>query len=48
MGNYWERKWSRRRMLRGAGVAGMGTAGMALVGCGDDDDDGKSGGDTLS
>ncbi len=45
MGNYWERKWSRRRMLRGAGAAGIGTAGMALVGCGGGDDDDSPSGD---
>lgn len=43
--DYWERftpgsaRVSRRAMLRGAGVAGIGLAGAALIGCGDDDDD---------
>ena len=30
---------SRRRFLRSAGVVGIGAAGLALVGCGDDDED---------
>lgn len=47
--NYWQRlndrKTSRRTVLRGAGVAGAGGAGWALVGCGgDDDDDNGNGG----
>jgi peptide/nickel transport system substrate-binding protein len=39
---YWDRRsaLSRRRLLRGAALAGVGLAGAALVGCGDDDDDG--------
>ena len=43
-GNYWIRKaqanrLSRRRFLGTASAAGVGAAGFALVGCGDDDDD---------
>src|SRR5215213_3664850 len=41
--NYWSRQWqeraNRRTFLRGAGAAGAGAAGFALVGCGDDDDE---------
>ncbi len=37
--NYWlRRKISRRTTLRGSALAGVGAAGLALVGCGDDDD----------
>ena len=40
--NYWTRlqnsKTSRRRFLSVAGATGAGAAGLALVGCGDDDD----------
>ncbi|MGE0572486.1 MAG: ABC transporter substrate-binding protein [Dehalococcoidia bacterium] len=43
MAEYWNRWWtqraSRRRMLAGGGAAAAGVAGLALVGCGDDDDD---------
>ncbi len=43
MSNYWEtlrqRKFSRRTMLGASAKAGVGAAGLALVGCGDDDDD---------
>ncbi|HET7737920.1 MAG TPA: ABC transporter substrate-binding protein [Tepidiformaceae bacterium] len=43
MSDYWTRqrylRANRRRFLGGAGVAGIGAAGLALVGCGDDDDD---------
>ena len=43
MADYWDRWWtqrsSRRRVLAGGGVAAAGVAGLALVGCGDDDDD---------
>ncbi len=46
--SYWDRWWdrqsSRRTLLKGAGVAGVGAAGMALVGCGDDDDSNGGGG----
>lgn len=42
-GNYWERlrsnRMSRRSMLGAATRAGVGAAGIVLVGCGDDDDD---------
>ena len=41
--NYWTRtagrRLSRRGMLRGTAVAGLGLAGAALIGCGDDDDE---------
>ena len=41
--NYWtslrQRKISRRTMLGASAKAGIGAAGLALVGCGDDDDD---------
>ena len=44
--NYWQRmqrnRLSRRALLRASGRAGVGAAGLALVGCGDDDDDGQS------
>ena len=40
--NYWQRlraqELSRRRLLRAGGRAGLGAAGLALVGCGDDAD----------
>ena len=40
--NYWttlrQRKISRRTMLGASAKAGVGAAGLALVGCGDDDD----------
>ena len=32
-------RMSRRRALAASGVAGLGAAGLALVGCGDDDDE---------
>lgn len=43
--NYWLRRAqgsriSRRRFVGGAAVAGVGAAGLGLVGCGDDDDNG--------
>lgn len=34
------RPFTRRGLFRGLAVAGLGTAGIALVGCGDDDDNG--------
>ena len=41
--NYWQRmrsgRMSRRGLLRASARAGVGAAGLALVGCGDDDDD---------
>jgi ABC-type transport system substrate-binding protein len=41
--NYWQRmqasRLRRRTLLQAAGRAGVGAAGLALVGCGDDDDD---------
>ena len=43
MSNYWtnarRRKISRRTMLGASAKAGVGAAGLALVGCGGDDDD---------
>jgi ABC-type nitrate/sulfonate/bicarbonate transport system substrate-binding protein len=33
------RRFSRRRLLTTGATAGLGAAGLALVGCGDDDDD---------
>jgi peptide/nickel transport system substrate-binding protein len=39
--NYWlRRRVSRRTTLKGGALAGVGAAGLALVGCGDDDDGG--------
>jgi ABC-type transport system substrate-binding protein len=39
--SYWSKqhghRWSRRNVLRTAGVGGAGLAGAALIGCGDDD-----------
>ncbi|MEP7214678.1 MAG: ABC transporter substrate-binding protein, partial [Anaerolineaceae bacterium] len=44
MADYWDKYWqgrtSRRRFIGAAGAAGVGAAGLALVGCGDDDDKG--------
>jgi len=40
--NYWtraSRRYSRRTVVRGAGLAGLGAGAAALIGCGDDDDD---------
>ena len=41
--SYWKRtagrRISRRGVLRGSAVAGLGLAGAALIGCGDDDDE---------
>ncbi len=40
--NYWLRKkLSRRTTLRGGAIAGVGAASFALIGCGDDDDNGS-------
>ena len=43
---YWTRmrnqRISRRAVLKASGRAGVGAAGLALVGCGDDDDDGQT------
>lgn len=37
--NYWEsRRVTRRSALRAAGLTAVGSAGLAIVGCGDDDD----------
>src|SRR5690606_17599547 len=42
---YWDRAGvTRRRFIRGGGLAAAGLAGAALVGCGDDDDGGGGGG----
>ena len=44
--NYWtrvsRRRLSRRTLLSGSARAGIGAVGLALVGCGDDDDDGPA------
>ncbi len=32
-------RWTRRRLIGAAGVAGLGLGAAALIGCGDDDDD---------
>ncbi len=44
--NYWQRmrrrQMSRRALLGASARAGVGAAGLALVGCGDDDDDGQA------
>jgi hypothetical protein len=41
--NYWQRlrrnKMSRRSLLQASARAGVGATGLALVGCGGDDDD---------
>lgn len=39
--SYWTKNTSlsRRALLRAGGLAGIGVAGAALIGCGDDDDD---------
>lgn len=37
---YWQAKRSRRNFLSRVGVAGAGAAGLAIVGCGDDDNGG--------
>lgn len=36
--SYWERKLTRRRAVRNAGLVGVGSAALALIGCGDDKD----------
>ncbi len=39
--NYWSRanrRWSRRDVIRGAGLAGVGIGAAALIGCGDDEE----------
>jgi peptide/nickel transport system substrate-binding protein len=38
--NYWTRRATRRRFLGSSGALGAGAAGLALVGCGDDDSGG--------
>lgn len=37
--NYWQRRLTRRTVMRGTGVAAIGASTAALVGCGGDDDD---------
>ena len=39
MKNLPRNRFGRRRLIQGAAAAGAGTAGLALVGCGNDDDD---------
>ena len=50
--NYWtslrQRKISRRTMLGASAKAGVGAAGLALVGCGGDDDDDGGAGDAAA
>ena len=52
MSNYWtalrQRKISRRTMLGASAKAGVGAAGLALVGCGGDDDDDGGAGDAAA
>jgi ABC-type transport system substrate-binding protein len=36
--SYWARRISRRKLVRGAALGGAGLAGVALIGCGGDDD----------
>lgn len=36
---YWQKRVSRRSLLRGGALLGAGLAGAALIGCGGDDDD---------
>ena len=44
MSNYWtKRRVSRRGVIRGAALGGVGLAGAALIGCGSDDEDGDDG-----
>lgn len=46
--NYWlRRRITRRTTLRGAGLAGLGAASLAVVGCGDDDSASKATGTTV-
>ncbi|MCK9517966.1 MAG: ABC transporter substrate-binding protein [Dehalococcoidia bacterium] len=42
--NYWTRRIRRRTLLTGSATASAGLAGWALAGCGDDDDNGGTGG----
>ncbi len=37
-GSYWETRFGRRRLLRGAGLVVAGLSGAALIGCGDDEE----------
>ena len=46
--NYWARRASRRRFLGTGVAAGAGAAGLALVGCGDDDGGSKGGSSSLA
>ena len=45
---YWQAKRSRRNLLSQLGVAGAGAAGLAIVGCGDDDSSKKNSGGSLA
>ncbi len=48
MSNYWTRKskgaWTRRKFIQASGAATLGAATLGVVGCGDDDDNGDTGG----
>jgi hypothetical protein len=50
--NYWDRmgggRVSRRRFVAGAGTAGLGLAGAALIGCGGGDDNGTTASSTTA
>jgi len=46
--NYWKRRYARRTVFRGSGLAVAGLGAAALVGCGDDDDDDSGGNPTLA
>ena len=37
--NYWSRRLSRRSIVRGAALGGVGLAGAALIGCGSDEEE---------
>jgi peptide/nickel transport system substrate-binding protein len=40
--NYWTRRITRRRVLGGVALTGVGVAALALTGCGDDDSSGTT------
>ena len=46
--NYWKRRIQRRSFLGGATALGAGAAGLALVGCGDDDSSKSNNGSNLA